>query len=307
MDPWRGPSGPTVTDGGLETDLIFHHGVDLPAFAAFPLLEDERGCELLEGYYRGYAEVALATGAALLLETPTWRANSDWGAQLGWGAADLDRVNRAAVSWLSAFGTRYADRLPEVRVGGTIGPRGDGYVAGAAVDPDEATAYHRPQLESFAAAGADLASAYTLTGTGEAVGIVRAAREVGLPVAISFTLETDGRLPDGTVLADAVAQVDDVAAPDYYLLNCAHPLHIAPALQDRGAWRERIRGLRCNASTATHAELDAAEELDEGDLERFTTDHADLLASLPQVVILGGCCGTDVRHVARLWGTSSQS
>lgn len=294
-----------VTDGGLETDLIFHHGVDLPAFAAFPLLEDDRGRELLTRYYRGYVEVARTAGAALLLETPTWRANPDWGARLGWSAADLDRVNQAAVSFVTRLADELADDLSTVRVGGTIGPRGDGYQAGDAVDPDEAEAYHRPQLASFAAAGADLATAYTLTGTGEGIGIVRAARTVGLPVAISFTLETDGRLPDGTPLAEAVRTVDAAAPPDYFLVNCAHPQHVAHALDAPGDWRSRIRGLRCNASTASHAELDEATELDEGDLGEFVTGHGTLRERLPAVTILGGCCGTDVRHVAALWGVGT--
>lgn len=293
---------PTVTDGGLETDLIFHGGVDLPEFAAFPLLDDQPGRDLLRSYYRGYAEVAVRAGAGLLLETPTWRANPDWGARLGRDAADLARVNRGAVAFLSDLGAAYADAVPAVTVGGTVGPRGDGYRTDGDVDPDEAAAYHRPQLEAFAEAGADLATAYTLTTAGEAIGIVRAARAAGLPVAVSFTLETDGRLPDGTLLADAVERVDADGGPDFFLLNCAHPQHVLPALREPGAWQSRIRGLRCNASLSSHAELDEATVLDEGDLDAFAAGHAELRSRLPWLTVLGGCCGTDVRHVARVWG-----
>ncbi len=298
----RPATHPTVTDGGLETDLIFHAGIALPHFAAYPLLDDDRGREVLQDYYRSYADVAVKAGVGLLLETPTWRANPDWGARLGHDAATLARTNRAAVAFLSELGGAYADHLPAVTVSGMVGPRGDGYRHDADVDPGEAAAYHRPQLRAFAEAGADLATAYTLGTSGEAVGIVWAAREVGLPVAVSFTLETDGRLPDGTLLAEAVEQVDAHGAPDFFLLNCAHPQHVLRALEEPGGWQSRIRGLRCNASTASHAELDASDHLDEGDLDVFAASHEAIQSRLPWLAVLGGCCGTDVRHVARLWG-----
>ncbi len=298
----RPATHPTVTDGGLETDLIFHAGVELPGFASFPLLEHERGRELLRSYYRGYADIAVQAGAGLLLETPTWRANTDWGAQLGYDPTALARINKGAVAFLADFGEAYATAVPAVTVSGMIGPRGDGYRSDGDVDPAEAATYHRPQLDAFAEAGADLATAYTLSTAGEAVGIVRAARAAGLPVAVSFTLETDGRLPDGTLLADAVERVDADGGPDFFLLNCAHPQHVLPALDEPGGWQSRIRGLRCNASIASHAELDEAEQLDEGDLDLFAEGHVALRSRLPWLTILGGCCGTDVRHVARLWG-----
>src|SRR5690349_12038385 len=198
---WRLPEAARgwVTDGGLETDLIFHRGLDLPDFASFPLLDDPQGREVLEDYYRGYAVVAARVGAGLLLETPTWRANGDWGARLGYDAAALARVNRDAVAHLRALADDVPDEVDGVLVVGSIGPRGDGYQAGD-LDADRYADYHRAQLAAFAEAGADLATAYTLTTVAEATGIVRAARDVGLPVAISFTVETDGRLPDGTDL-----------------------------------------------------------------------------------------------------------
>jgi S-methylmethionine-dependent homocysteine/selenocysteine methylase len=293
--------GPFVTDGGLETDLIFHHGLDLPAFAAFPLVEGEPGRTALHRYYDDYAEIARRAGAGLLLESPTWRANPDWGASLGYDADALDGANRASIELLQALRDEYA--VPETLISGAIGPRGDGYVAGEAMEPDEAARYHSAQIESFADAGADVVSAYTLTGPEEAVGVVRAARRVGLPVAISFTVETDGRLPDGTPLGRAIDLVDaDDGGPDWYLVNCAHPTHIAPGLSEEGRWRERIAGLLPNASTLTHAELDAAEELDEGDPAELASAIDALRPLLPSLSIVGGCCGTDARHVAALWG-----
>ena len=291
-----------VTDGGLETDLIFHHGVELPHFAAFPLLVDPKGRELLADYYAAYAGIAAAAGAGLFLETPTWRANSDWGARLGVGADGLAGVNADAVRLLAELGAQYAGDVAEVVVAGTVGPRGDGYVAGEAMDPWEARDYHLPQARAFADAGADLVSSLTLTTVNEAIGVALAAGEAGLPVSVGFTVETDGRLPDGTTLRAAVGAVDDVAPPDWYVVNCAHPSHVAAAVADAGPWLERIGGTRVNASALSHAELDAAEELDEGDPATLGLDQAALAASLPGLHVVGGCCGTDSRHVAAMWG-----
>jgi S-methylmethionine-dependent homocysteine/selenocysteine methylase len=291
---------PVVTDGGLETDLIYHHGVELPDFAAFVLLDDDRGRKLLVDYYTAYVDIARRAGAAVQLETPTWRASSDWGARLGYSPADLDRVNREAVALLAGLRDR-SEGLDAFLVSGSLGPRGDGYVAGETIDPDAAAAYHAPQIEAFAGAGADLITALTLTGPGEAVGIARAARAVGLPVALSFTVETDGRLPDGTPLSAAIAAVDAAGGPDYFMVNCAHPTHIAAGLTEPGEWRSRIVGLRANASPLSHEELDAATGLDEGDPVELRSSQDELRALLPNVTLVGGCCGTDARHVAALW------
>jgi homocysteine S-methyltransferase len=291
-----------VTDGGLETDLIFNRGFDLPEFAAFPLLDSEHGRTALSSYFRDYVETARRAGASLLLETPTWRANPDWGTRVGYDAAGLDRVNRASVEFLRGIAEQ-ANDLPSVRVSGQLGPRGDGYRPGDAIDPAEAADYHRPQLASFAAAGSDLATAYTLTDIGEAIGVTRAAADVGLPVAISFTVETDGRLPRGESVAEAIAQVDADIAPDYYLINCAHPSHIAKGLED-GEWRRRVHGVLVNASTLSHAELDESEELDAGDPVQLAAETTALVEQLSSVRIIGGCCGTDARHVAQMWGVA---
>jgi S-methylmethionine-dependent homocysteine/selenocysteine methylase len=293
-------AGRYISDGGLETDLIFNRGIDLPEFASFPLVEDAGGRDLLREYYDGYAAVARRAGAGLTLESPTWRANPDWGARVGYDAAALDRVNRAAVGFLQQLRESYAD-LVDVRIIGAVGPRGDGYVAGEKADPDVAAGYHQAQVEALAAAGVDVVAAYTITGPEEGIGITRAARRAGVPVLIGFTVETDGRLPDGTPLREAVAQVEAADAPDGFIVNCAHPTHIAPALQD-GDWLGRIVQVNPNASTQSHAELDAAEELDAGDLDLLATSYDGLRARLPGLSVVGGCCGTDARHVATLWG-----
>jgi S-methylmethionine-dependent homocysteine/selenocysteine methylase len=291
-----------VSDGGLETDLIFHHGVDLPEFAAYPLLRHADGRALMRWYFEGYAAIAERAGAGLRLESPTWRANPDWGALLGDDAHALDVANQEAISFLHAIADDWRGRVADVKVVGMIGPRGDGYAAGSASTPDEAADYHVAQVASFATAGVDEIEALTLTDANEARGVARAADSVGIPVVISFTVETDGRLPDGSTLRDAVATVDADVSPAYFMVNCAHPQHVLAALDDAGPWVERIRGMRSNASTLTHAELDEAETLDEGDLEVLVSSHRALEQHLPALDIVGGCCGTDARHVAALWG-----
>ena len=291
-----------VTDGGMETDLIFHHGVDLPLFAAFPLVDSPEGRSLLTAYYDGYAAIARRAGAGLMLESATWRANPDWGDRLGYSPADLARVNRDAITMLAELRDRYRDDgLADVVISGMVGPRGDGYQPGEEPGPGEAAGYHAAQIQALARAGADIVSAYTLTSIGEAIGIVRAADAAGVPVAISFTTETDGRLPGGESLAEAITRVDAAASPAYFQVNCAHPVHVAAALAEPGGWRERIYGVRYNASTRSHAELDEAADLDEGDIGLLAGRHRLLAGDLPSLVIVGGCCGTDARHVGALW------
>ena len=258
-------------------------------------------------YYDEYAAIAARAGVGLRLESPTWRANPDWAAGLGYDATRLAAVNRASIDFVRSVGERWTDRVGAIEVSGQIGPRGDGYRPGAAVDPDEAAEYHRPQIAAFAEAGADVATALTLTDTGEALGVVAAARDVGIPVAISFTVETDGKLPTGKSLMEAIAEVDADGGPDYFFVNCAHPEHVERGLGIDGFWRDRVHGLRVNASTRSHEELDAMTELDAGDPTLLAAAHARLERSLPGVRVIGGCCGTDARHVAALWRDRSRA
>jgi homocysteine S-methyltransferase len=290
-----------LSDSGMETTLVFHEGRDLPAFAAFPLLEEEAGRRWLDGWYDRHLAIAERHGAGFVIDTPTWRANPDWGAGLGFDARALARVNAAAVAFCRGVRDRWAARVAEIVVAGTIGPRGDGYAAGTA-SVAEAEDYHAPQIEAFAASGADQATAYTLGGVGEAVGIARAASAAGLPVTISFTVETDGRLADGTPLGAAIEAVDDATggSPAYYMLNCAHPVHFADVLQPGSAWLARLRGVKANASTLSHAELDVMETLDDGDPDDLGARYRALAARLPRLAVIGGCCGTDHRHVAAM-------
>lgn len=295
-----------LTDGGIETTLIFHDGIELPHFAAFVLLRAESGRAALRRYFTRHAEIARAQGLGFILESPTWRASADWGAKLGYSAAELAEANRQAIAMmLDLRGERAAPETPMV-VSGCVGPRGDGYDPGQAMAPKAAEAYHAAQIDALAQAGADMIAAITMTNAPEAIGIARAAERAGLPVALSFTLETDGRLPTGQSLGHAIAEVDAAtgAAPAYYMINCVHPTHFAAMLAEAErsgeSWVKRLRGLRANASKRSHQELNDSPDLDAGDPLELAADYAALRRRHPQITILGGCCGTDHRHVAEI-------
>ena len=291
-----------VTDGGLETELVFHDGRDLPAFAAFPLLDSPDSRDRLRRYYDGYLAIARRHGAGFVVETPTWRANPDWAAQLGYSLERIDAVNRAAVELAEEVrADAEAEGLTAV-VSGCVGPRGDGYDPRDAMSAGDAERYHAVQIATFADTTADQVTAVTMTNAEEGIGVVRAAAAAGIPAVVSFTVETDGKLPTGQPLHEAIEQVDaetDGGAA-YFMVNCAHPAHFAGALDHDGAWLTRLGGLRANASTKSHAELDESTELDEGDPEDLGSRHAALRDRLPAVTVLGGCCGTDARHVAAI-------
>lgn len=293
--------GQFLTDSGLETTFIFHDGIELPHFASFTLLDSPAGSARVRAYYARHLDIAAENGMGFILEAPTWRANPDWGAKLGYSAEDLERVNRDAIALMRELKQSYAGRVAPIVTGGNIGPRGDGYVPGDVMTPAAAEAYHRAQVAAFAKAGADMVSAFTLSYAGEAIGIVRAAEAQDMPCVISFTLETDGRLPTGQPLGEAIAEVDAAtdSGPAYYMINCAHPDHFT-GLFTGDAWEQRIRGLRANASRRSHEELNEASDLDDGDPHELGSQYAALLKRLPHVNVLGGCCGTDHRHVAAI-------
>lgn len=289
-----------LTDGGLETSLIFHEGVDLPHFAAFLLLRTEDGRRRLEGYFERYLEIAARDGAGFVLESPTWRASSDWAERLAVPPEELDRLNRASIDMLKALRGRWETKVAPIVVSGCLGPRGDGYDPREVMGEAEAQAYHAAQVRSFAEAGADMVSAITMTNVPESIGLVRAARARHMPCVVSFTLETDGRLPTGQPLGEAIVAVDAATGswPRYYMINCAHPSHFEDALDKGGAWLRRLGGVRANASRRSHQELNDAPDLDDGDPETLGREYAGLLARHPQIRVFGGCCGTDERHVA---------
>jgi homocysteine S-methyltransferase len=288
-----------MTDGGLETVLIFHQGIDLPAFASFDLFSRPDGYERLRAYYDRYAALAHSRNLGFILESPTWRANRDWGAGIGYDADALVDSNRVAIDLMRELRDRYDGTDTPMVISGNIGPRGDGYVVGHAMSADEAADYHAEQIRTFASSEADFVSAMTMNYVEEAIGIVRAAEAAEMPVVISFTLETDGRLPSGQALGDAIAAVDGSVgvAPAYYMINCAHPTHFDRLFGAGAGWTSRIRGVRANASRRSHAELDNAADLDDGDPAELGRQFAALRRACPGLTVLGGCCGTDFRHV----------
>jgi S-methylmethionine-dependent homocysteine/selenocysteine methylase len=288
-----------LTDGGLETTLLFREGFNLPEFAAFDLLRSEIGYKALKNYFRTYANLARDYQMGCILESATWRANPDWGTQLGYTQATLKEANYRAIALLHDIRQEYQTAQTPIVISGCLGPRGDGYVPAAAMTAPQAKAYHQPQIDLFRDADADMVAAFTLNYVQEAIGIVWAAQASEMPVAISFTVETDGRLPTGQSLAEAIAQVDAATntAPVYYMINCAHPTHFADVLVAGEAWLERIRGIRANASTKSHAELNESEILDDGNPAQLGSQYRELRERFPQITVLGGCCGTDHRHV----------
>lgn len=290
---------PFLMDSGLETTLVFQQGVELREFAAFELLLSDTGRGTLEAYYRRHARLAAERRTGFIFETPTWRANASWGAKLGYDAAALREVNQRAVAMMWRLADEYLPLGVAAVVAGNVGPRGDGYVVGDTMSAAEAEDFHGAQIAAFADAGADMATSMTLTYVAEAIGIANAAKARDLPSHIAFTVETDGRLPSGEGLGEAIEAVDHAtgAAPAYYMINCAHPEHFEEVLKAGGAWRHRIRGLRANASRMSHAELDASEELDEGNPVELGEDYRRLKTYLPNLTVFGGCCGTDHRHV----------
>ena len=291
----RGPVA--LTDGGIETVLLFHEGFDLPCFASFPLLEQEAGRAALRRYFEPFLDTAQALGLPFVLDTATWRANPDWGAELGYDLDALAAANRHAVR----FADELADGRPDVTINGSIGPRGDGYVVGDQMTAEQATEYHAWQIGVLHDAGVERVTALTLSYPEEAIGVVRAAAAMGVPVVAGFTVETDGRLPTGATVAAAIEQVDRATggAAEFFIINCAHPTHIAAGIDDAPAL-ERVGGMRVNASALSHAELDEAEELDEGDPALLARENAALRDRLPSIQLLGGCCGTDHRHGAQI-------
>jgi homocysteine S-methyltransferase len=292
---------PLLTDGGIETVLIFQEGIDLPCFASFPVLESEAGRTLLTRYLDRHLEVANRHGVGLLLEAATWRASPDWVARVTGSPAATAGINRAAIDFLTGYREQQASETT-LPISGAVGPRGDGYIADSAMTAEQAAEYHRTQIETLAATEADLLTAYTLNYVEEAIGVALAAKGAGMPVAISFTVETDGRLPTGQQLGEAIQEVDETtgASPAYYMVNCAHPTHFAEVLDGAKPWAKRVRGLRANASALSHAELEAMSELDDGDPDDLGRRVGSLRERLPHLSVLGGCCGTDHRHIAAI-------
>lgn len=289
-----------LTDGGLETTLIFHENETLPEFASFVLLENKDGREKLREYYYKYMNLAQKYKMGFVLESPTWRTNKDWGVKLGYSSDQLANFNKKSIELLEEIREVYRDTISDIVISGCVGPRGDGYSSEISMTIKEAEDYHSVQIRTFRETEADMVTGSTIPYIAEGVGIALAAKSAGMPVVISFTVETDGKLPSGETLKDAIKQVDLATdfAPEYYMINCAHPTHFIDILD--GDWTKRIRAVRANASTKSHTELDEAIELDDGNPQEFSLNHIELMKKLQNLNVFGGCCGTDHRHVEEI-------
>jgi S-methylmethionine-dependent homocysteine/selenocysteine methylase len=290
-----------ITDGGLETTLIFHHHIDLPHFAAFDLYSREGGQEILKAYYEDYIHIAKKHNRGFILESATWRSNPNWGYKLGYEPEDLSRINKQSIEQLEDIRKEHQNGQPFV-ISGCMGPAGDGYSPAIMMSIAEAEQYHAPQVRDFSESGADMVSAQTMNYTEEAIGVVRAAKRFKIPVAISFTVETDGILPSGETLQMAIEKVDEATEKytAYYMINCAHPEHFKSIFVSQEHWQKRIRGIRANASDKSHKELDNSNTLDAGDKRKLANGIREIQSYLPELNILGGCCGTDHTHVEAL-------
>lgn len=296
------PKEQYLTDGGFETTLIFFKGFNLNYFAAFELLKSEKGLDAMSEYYEPYLKLAEKYQLGFVLESPTWRANTDWGRKLGYTDEKLFEINRQSIRFIRSLAKPYEHLVPDILISGNIGPRGDGYKAENKMTPDEANRYHLTQINAFALEDVDLVTAMTLTYSDEAIGIVNAARSLNLPVVISFTVETDGTLPGGETLQEAIEWTDRVTGyyPEHFMINCAHPEHFIEQLEKAGRWKNRIKGIRANASLKSHAELDESETLDTGDACLLSEGYMRILDLLPELKVVGGCCGTDERHIEEI-------
>ncbi|WP_421696246.1 homocysteine S-methyltransferase family protein [Aestuariivirga sp.] len=292
-------NGLFLSDSGLETTLIFQEGQTLPCFAAFTLLETSAGRDLLKRYFKRHLAIAVDHRMGFILDTPTWRASRDWAERLAIPEDRLGRLQELSVELAEELRREHETKDTPVVISGVLGPRGDGYRPESIMHADEARRYHLPQIARFVETAADMVSAMTITHTGEAIGMVQAAREAAIPISMSFTTEVDGHLPSGQDLGEAIIETDEATGgyASYYMVNCAHPSHFLPELAAEASWVRRIRGIRANASKLSHAELDEAVDLDDGDPKELGEDYGLIRSLCPWINILGGCCGTDVRHI----------
>ncbi len=290
-----------LADAGIETDLIFNHGVEIREFASHTLLPNPTSREIVANYFRGFLSLAKNFDAGFILDSQTWKAHLHWAEDLGTTEQELCLANKDSIAFIAELRDEYSTNSKPIVLNGVIGPRGDAYAPESRVAAVEAEEYHAKQIAWLAETDVDMVTATTFTQSDEAIGVVQAARSADLPIVISFTVENDGRLPTGQPLDEAINAVDNAtnAAAAYFMVNCAHPNHFFDVLDDSD-WARRIRGLRCNASRLTHAELDECEVLDDGDPEELANQYKSIAASMPWLNVFGGCCGSDLRHVTEI-------
>lgn len=289
----------TITDGGIETHMIFLLGRELKNFALFECLKDPDGKAKLTQMYKSYLKCAQDRCCKMQLGSPTWRASSDHMAGMGYDVTEVAEYNRRGVEFMRSFREAHSDSGVHLTISGDVGPRGDGYVPDSIMTIVEAKEFHSLNIGGLSSGGAELIQALTINYWQEAAGIVLAAKDVSLPVTISFVVETDGKLVHGMALQEAIQNVDEATNgyATHFGINCAHPTHFSSTLADMDTNScARIKQIRVNASKCTHAELDEAEELDCGDVEGLAKEVAHLKLK-HGLTTVGGCCGTDNRHI----------
>lgn len=292
-----------LTEGGQETEVMYRFGHDLPEFALYPLLERPDALEALRGMYTRYLEVAAAAGLSVLMGGLDYRASPDWGAKLGYSPEQLRDTQLRCIDFLREVAEPFKTRIPAILISGIVGPRGDAYSLNRTVTAESAEEYHFVQLSTLARVGVDLVTAMTFNSVPEAVGIARAAARVNLPLCISFTLDSGtSRLKSGPTLREAIEATDQEAGedkPDFYGINCSHPLEFEPALEP-GAWARRLRMLRPNASAMDKISLCRIGHLEEGDPQELGRLMGELAGRYPQIDLWGGCCGTWDKHLGHI-------
>ena len=290
-----------LTEGGIETEIMYKDGFELPQFAMFPLLDDPAALEAMKGIWRRMLGVAADAGFCVVLNGLDYRASPDWGKLLGYSDEGLATMQLRCIDFLRDLARDYESHIEKIYISGTIGPRGDAYALHRTITAAEAEDYHSVQLATLARAGVDMAWAMTFNNIPEAVGLTRAAKTAGLPLAMGLTLDSSCKLKSGPTLAEAVTEIDRQTdtGPEFYACNCSHPLEFEPAL-DGGEWQGRLRCIRPNASAMEKIALCKLGHLEDGDPVELGAQMADVATRLPHMDIFGGCCGTDERHLREI-------
>jgi S-methylmethionine-dependent homocysteine/selenocysteine methylase len=275
-----------LTDGGIEDTLILDRGIDLSHDAACDSDKDADRELALVRYFQDYASLARDYRVGLMLESPTWQANSDWGIKLGYSYRELKDINRRSISLLEKIRKDYETRKTKIVISGCVGTRKNSCHPSDLMTAIEAEEYHFPQVVTFADTEADLVTAAAMTDAEEAIGIVRAAQFMRMPVTVTFVVETDGKLPTGQTLGEAIARVDGETdqAPLYYGIHCQLTSHFTELFGCDMPWFERVRCIR-------------AAKPDNYSLEELGDRFRSLVRKHPHLNILGGCRGTDTHHV----------
>jgi len=291
-----------LTEGGSETEILYKWSFELPEFAMFTLLDDPEADNVIRGMFRRYFDVAAEHGTAMLLNGHDYRASPDWGAKLGYSSEDLRNVQHRVIRFLDDLRAEYADRVSDVYIAACIGPRGDAYGTGGDISADESEDYHSVQLHNLDGTAADMAVAATFNNVPEAIGVIRAANSIGIPIGVSLTLTPEGRLRSGPSLREAIETIDEASGGGavWFGTNCAHPVEFEPALADAGPWLERLRYIRPNAAKMDKIALCSLGHLEDGDPVELGQQMGEVARRFPRVDILGGCCGTDERHLSQI-------